>query len=143
MVKVRTALPDEFERVAAFYRRSAYKPSIARDDLFVLAVEQDRICGALRLVTEEGTAVLRGMRVAPDRQREGVGTRMLEHAAAILGERECYCIPHRRLRGFYGQVGFAEIALGEAPSVLQDRWKQYTDEFALDVILMRRLAGAS
>ncbi len=135
---VRTASSGEFERVAAFYRTTGYRPAVSPDDVLVLAEDGAGICGVLRLCVEGGTTVLRGMRVAPALQRRGIGTQLLRRAEEILGPRECYCIPHRRLCAFYERAGFEEIALGDAPGFLQDRWKQYTDELALDVIVMRR-----
>jgi len=138
MLNVRIASPDEYERITAFYRETAYRPPIHPTDVLVIAEDADGICGALRLCTEEGVIVLRGMRVAADRQRQGIGTRLLEGAGGAISDQECYCIPHRRLRAFYSQAGFAEIPLGECPSFLRDRWRQYTEEYALDVILMRR-----
>ena len=143
IVKIRTASPAEFKRLLAFYRASGYRPALAPSDLFVVAEDEAGICGALRLCSEEGVLVLRGMRVAPSRQRQGIGTQLLERAAGLTGERECYCIPHRILSGFYAQAGFEEIAVGTAPRFLQDRWWQYTGDFALDVILMRRPAVTS
>ena len=143
MVNVHEAVDDEFERVAAFYRASAYRPPLAVTDRFIIAEDEAGICGALRLCSEEGLLVLRGMRVAPSRQRQGIGTQLLERAAGAIGERECCCIPHRILSGFYAQAGFEEIAVGEAPAFLRDRWRQYTEGYALDVILMRRPAVAS
>ena len=143
MVNVREAANDDFEPAAAFYRASAYRPPLKATDQFIVAEDEAGICGALRLCSEEGVLVLRGMRVAPSRQRQGIGTQLLERAAGLVGERECYCIPHRILSGFYARAGFEEIAVGTAPRFLQDRWKQYTEEYALDVILMRRPAVAS
>jgi GNAT superfamily N-acetyltransferase len=142
MVVVRTADDADFERIAAFYKRSAYRPSISPDDLFVVAEDEAGLCGALRIRHEEGALVLRGMRVDPSRQRQGIGRELLERAAEEIRGRECYCIPHRHLRDFYGQIGFAEVMGREAPAFLLDRARQYRDDYALDVILMRRPAGA-
>jgi N-acetylglutamate synthase-like GNAT family acetyltransferase len=138
MVNVRAAAAGDFERVAAFYRASGYRPVLTPSDTFVVAEDEAGICGAVRLCAEEDVLVLRGMRVAPAKQRGGIGTQLLEGVRASIGERSCYCIPHRHLRDFYDRAGFEQIAIGEAPLFLQDRWRQYTEEYGLDVILMRR-----
>jgi N-acetylglutamate synthase-like GNAT family acetyltransferase len=134
---VREAGPSEFERISAFYKKSGYRPGISRTDQFILAEDDGGICGALRLCSEEGVLVLRGMRVAPDRQRRGIGTQLLGRAAAAVAGRECFCIPHRRLVGFYAQIGFGEIADDEAPEFLRERRRRYSEEHALDVTVMR------
>jgi N-acetylglutamate synthase-like GNAT family acetyltransferase len=134
---VREAGPSDFERLSAFYKRSGYRPAICRSDLFILAEEPEGICGALRLCVEEGVLVLRGMRVAPGRQRRGIGKRLLTRAVEAAEGRECFCIPHRRLIGFYAQVGFVEIADAEAPEFLRERRRRYGEEYALDVTLLR------
>jgi N-acetylglutamate synthase-like GNAT family acetyltransferase len=138
---VREAEPSEFARISAFYRESGYRPPISRSDLFILAEEDHVICGALRLCVEEGVLVLRGMRVAPDRQRRGIGTQLLGFAVATAAGRECFCIPHRRLIGFYAQVGFVEIADAEAPEFLRERRRRYDEEYGLDVTVMRLPGG--
>jgi GNAT superfamily N-acetyltransferase len=138
MLRVRIASPDELRRIAAFYRETTYRPLVGPADLLVVAEDAEEICGALRICQEEGVLVLRGMRVALRRQRQGVGTRLLEAAEEAIGGRECLCIPHRHLTAFYGRAGFCEIPATAAPRFLRERWKQYTEEYRLDVVVMRR-----
>jgi GNAT superfamily N-acetyltransferase len=143
MLKVRIASSDERRRIAAFYRETAYRPSVGPTDLLIVAEDAEEICGALRLCQEEGLRVLRGMRVALRRQRQGVGTRLLEAAGEAMDSRECFCIPHRHLTAFYGRAGFREIPATEAPRLLLERWQQYIQECRLDVVVMRRPPGFS
>jgi GNAT superfamily N-acetyltransferase len=143
MLRVRIASADELGRIAAFYRETAYRPSVGHADILVVAEEAEEICGVLRLCQEEGVLVLRGMRVAAERQRLGVGTRLLEAAGDVIDGRECFCIPHRHLTVFYRRAGFRQIPVSEGPEFLRERWKQYTEEYRLDVILMRRPPGPS
>ncbi len=139
MARIRTAYPQEFEDVAAFYRRNDYLPEIDRDDSLVVAEREGALCGAVRLCEEHGVLVLRGMRVTQAAQRRGIGTMLLETAAALIGGRECYCVPHRYLCRFYAHIGFEEIEPCRAPPFLQQRWAEYQREYDLDVIIMRRL----
>ena len=138
MVLIRKAGLDEFERVLKFYRANNYEPRVNPADIISVAESGGEICGIVRLCEEEGCLVLRGMRVRIDLQRRGIGSRLLRAAEPVIGERMCFCIPHRHLRSFYAQIGFQEIRSNEAPSFLQGRYNRYRVEHGLDVILMRR-----
>ncbi len=138
---MRTAKPLDLERIVAFYRCNSYLPQVHGGDIVVLAERQGTLCGAVRLCEEHGLLLLRGMRIAQAAQRRGIGTQLLETAAVLVGNRECYCIPHRYLRRFYGHVGFQEIEPCAAPAFLQQRSTEYQREYDLDVIIMCRLPG--
>jgi N-acetylglutamate synthase-like GNAT family acetyltransferase len=142
MTQIRTAQLSEFERVVAFYRYNDYLPEIRRDDVIVVAEHAGVLCAAVRLCDEHGVLLLRGMRVAQAVQRRGIGTELLEAAAALIGGRECYCISHRYLCRFYGHVAFEEMEPHRAPSFLKQRLAEYRREHDLDVIIMRRPPGS-
>jgi N-acetylglutamate synthase-like GNAT family acetyltransferase len=134
----RRADPAEFGRITAFYRDNAYGPTIRPTDIIVVAKNEGALCGAVRLCEEHGVLVLRGMRVSAGMQRRGVGTGLLQAIEPLIGERECFCIPHRYLRSFYGRIGFEEIDPAHAPAFLRQRCTRYRREHGLDVILIRR-----
>ena len=142
MIRTRKAHADEMGRIAAFYRANEYKPTIRPTDAIFIAENDDgKLYGAVRLCEENNSLVLRGMRVSGRMQRQGIGTRLLEIAELSIGDRECFCIPHRYLQSFYGRIGFVVIDECEAPSFLQARCTEYRDEFGLDVIIMHRPRG--
>jgi N-acetylglutamate synthase-like GNAT family acetyltransferase len=134
----RRAHRDEIQRIVAFYRSFDYTPSIGPEDVLVIAELDDSLCGVVRLCQEQGVLVLRGMRVRQDVRRQGIGTRLLQAAKPLIGEQECFCIPHRTLCEFYGRIGFVAIAASQAPGFLQERLARYRAEYGLDVIVMRR-----
>jgi N-acetylglutamate synthase-like GNAT family acetyltransferase len=145
MIATRAAHPADFERVAAFYRDNGYEPTISPADVIVVAgvaENEGALCGAVRLCDEHSVLVLRGMRVCEDMRRQGIGTRLLHAVEPVIGGRECFCIPHRYLRSFYGQIRFLEIEPTETPEFLRERFATYRREYGLDVILMRRPGGA-
>lgn len=129
----------DFARVLSFYLDTGYTQPVDPADTLVYALREEEICAALRLCPEQNTLVLRGMRVCPDLRRQGVGTVLLLAAAKVIGERECYCIPHAYLESFYGQIGFREIDPDTAPAFLHKRLVTYRQVLVLDVILMRRM----
>jgi N-acetylglutamate synthase-like GNAT family acetyltransferase len=140
MVLTRKALPEELERIAAFYADNDYTPAINPADVMIVAENEGMLCGAVRLCHEHGVLVLRGMRVLDRLRRQGIGTLLLRTVAPVIGEGECFCIPHRFLRSFYGRIGFVEVQAADAPAFLRERCAAYRRQYGLDVIIMRRAA---
>jgi N-acetylglutamate synthase-like GNAT family acetyltransferase len=128
MIAIRLAAPADRSRVQEFYRAVGYGREISAADRVILAEEDGKIVGLLRLAFEEGVTVLRGVRVVEALQRRGVGTQLLERTASELGDAACWCIPYRHLTSFYGQIGFREIDPSSAPAFLADRLATYRRE---------------
>ena len=141
MVKTKKAHPDKMGRIAAFYRANEYRPTIRPTDVIAIAENDGELCGAVRLCEENNHLVLRGMRVSEKMRRQGIGTQLLETAEFFIGDRECFCIPHRYLQPLYGRIGFVLIDESEAPPFLQARCAKYKHEYGLDVIIMCRPRG--
>ena len=135
--QIRIAQPDEHGRVLAIYVALGYRRPIDPADTVWLAGIGDETVGIVRVAAEQGTLVLRGMRVAEHAQRRGLGTKMLHAIAGWLENRECYCVPYPHLVEFYGQVGFAVIEPAAAPLFLAERLANYRQS-GEDVILMCR-----
>ncbi|MBN1312754.1 MAG: GNAT family N-acetyltransferase [Anaerolineae bacterium] len=138
MVTTREAWPEEFDRVVEFYRLIGYEAIINQKDAIVVSEEGGELCGAARLCLERGILVLRGVRVREEYQRQGIGTQLLRALVPVIRGRECFCIPHRYLRSFYGQIGFVEVDPAAAPPFLAERHVEYRSGGGLDVIIMRR-----
>jgi GNAT superfamily N-acetyltransferase len=109
VVTIKRAHAEEIEQAAAFYRENGYRPAISPADVIFLAENDGALYGAVRLCEEKGVLALRGMCVSQEMQGQGIGTRLLRAAEPLIGARECFCIPHRHLRSFYGSIGFVEI----------------------------------
>ncbi len=135
--EIRIARPDEYNRVLAVYAELGYRRTIDPADTVWLAETTGEAIGIVRAAAEQGTLVLRGMRVAEHARRQRLGTRMLEAIAEWLENRECYCAPNPHLMGFYGQIGFAVIEPTAAPAFLAQRLADY-QQSGENVILMRR-----
>jgi len=135
--QIRIARPDEHSRVLAVYAALGYRRSINPADTVWLAETAEETVGIVRVAEEQGTLVLRGMRIAEHARRQRLGTRMLEAIAEWLQDRECYCVPYPHLVGFYGQIGFTIIEPVAAPLFLAERLVDYRRN-GEDVILMRR-----
>lgn len=108
----------------------------ARDDL-LLAEANGEVVGVVRICRENGTLVLRGMRVRDDQQHRGIGRELLDMAVARIGDAESHCLPFASLERFYGRVGFERIDPLEMPPHLQARYAEYRRR-GLDLICMRR-----
>jgi GNAT superfamily N-acetyltransferase len=136
-VSVRIASAADINRIRAAYDAWNYRAGIAADDTLWIAEQTDVLVGVVRIVPENDTLVLRGMRVAEEWRGVGIGGRMLQAIATWLAKRQCYCIPYVSLLRFYGQAGFGEIAPTAAPPFLAERLGQYRLR-ALDVTIMVR-----
>jgi len=104
---------------------------------FVLAEDEQRLIGVIRLCLESGHAILRTMRVSESYRGQGIGKRMLGAFEVLVSARDCYCLPFAHLTGFYGRIGFKPIPVEQAPPHLQERYKKYRDEGA-DILVMKR-----
>jgi pimeloyl-ACP methyl ester carboxylesterase/N-acetylglutamate synthase-like GNAT family acetyltransferase len=138
-VTLREASPADHDRVRAFYVACGNSGDFRPQDRVLLAERDGAIIGAVRLCVEEGVQVLRTMRVRKDAQRSGVGRAMLRRFAGMLAPGACYCLPFAHLTGFYGAIGFQEIAPDELPPHLGRRLAQYrTERPGVAVTAMRR-----
>lgn len=119
------------------YAALGYRRTIDPADTVWLAESAEDAVGIVRVSAEQGTLVLRGMRIAEHARRQRLGTRMLEAIAAWLGDRECYCVPYPHLARFYGHIGFVVLEPSAAPAFLAERVTEYRGA-GQEVILMRR-----
>lgn len=137
MFTIRQAVPDDLGRIRRFYAGWNYHGEVTADAVGFLAESSGDLVGLLRLEPEGGTTLLRGMRVQPAYQRQSVGTALLGVVADYLGNTACYCVPYAHLVGFYGQVGFVEVKVNDAPEFLRTRVAEYRGR-GLDVLVMQR-----
>jgi len=138
-ILVRLGTPRDLPAVRELYREWSYRGKAQPEDTLVVAEHDSRIVGVVRMTLEHGFVMLRGMRVQPEFQRTGVGTRMLRLFEEQLGDRECHCIPFDHLLDFYGQIGFRKLAPKDAPAFLVERVEAYRAE-GQKVAIMRRPA---
>ena len=131
---IRFAEKTEYSAVLEHYRSCHYNAVLGDDDRVVIAIENE-IIGAVRIAIEHDSKVLRGMQIAADRQREGIGSVMLKFLADHVDLSDCYCIPFRHLTKFYGLIGFEEIEAKDAPPFLAGRLEDYLNR-GLDTIVM-------
>jgi GNAT superfamily N-acetyltransferase len=136
---IRIATAADAHRVLAAYEAWKYRRRVGADDTVWVAEQVGALIGLVRIAPEEGTLVLRGMRVDEQYRGRGVGTEMLRAMARWLVDRECYCIAYSHLVRFYGQIGFAEIAPATGPQFLAMRLADYCSE-GLHVTIMVRSA---
>ena len=140
-IEVRTAVEAERDAVVAFYARWSYTGTIAPGDLIFVARAAGELIGVVRLASEEGVQVLRGMRVDVPWQRKGIGRRLLALTSEAIGSQACYCIAYRHLERFYGAIDFRPIKPAAAPAFLAARYDQYQHRDPEDYILLARPAS--
>jgi GNAT superfamily N-acetyltransferase len=136
-VTVRVASASEYPRIEALYAAWGYRGGILPQDMLYVAEQGSEVIAAVRCTHEHGFVLLRGMYVAPEHQRRGIGSRLLDFFVSQIDGAACYCVPYMHLRVFYGRAGFAPIACESAPAFLRERVASYRSR-GLDVLVMHR-----
>jgi len=143
-VEVEISVSDCTEDVLAFYRKSGYRSKPNRGDTLVIATFQNAIVGAVRICWEKGFTVLRGVRVLPEWQGRGIGSRLVERAIRVAQEEkgeDIFIIPYRHLIGFYERMGFRALPSEHAPAIVRARYKKYCG-MGYDVVVMRKISSS-
>jgi GNAT superfamily N-acetyltransferase len=125
MVEIELVGNDGLAQVGEFYQAASYGGGVSEHDVILAAKSGGRMVGVVRLCTEEGVVVLRGMQVAPAFQRQGVGRALLARCIPYLEQGVAYCLPYEHLVRFYGQAGFRPAATDELPLFLARRLAGY------------------
>jgi GNAT superfamily N-acetyltransferase len=136
-ISVAAASPGVHAEISALYAGCGYERGFTPQDTLLIARLDLRLVGAVRLCPEHGLTVLRGMQVAPEVRRRGIGIALLRACDAKLGDATCYCVPWRHLEPFYGAIGFRSCEPQEASHWLGERLRAYR-RGGHDVILMVR-----
>lgn len=132
---------SQLQRVRDFYRLTGYNGGLGPSDVVVGAARGDELIGAVRLANEQGTQVLRGMRIKPQLQRQGIGKQILEEVRLLLQGKECFAIAFAHLEDFYGRIGFRKIDEQQAPAFLRERIATYRQRNPQRDFILIRKAG--
>jgi len=124
-------------QVRAFYGQAGYGGGVSALDTVLAASAGDRVLGAVRLCEEHGVIVLRGMFVAADAQRQGIGLALLAACLPWLDRGESFCLPYDHLVGFYSAAGFEPVPAEMLPPFLHARLTSYLEK-GQRVLGMRR-----
>jgi N-acetylglutamate synthase-like GNAT family acetyltransferase len=114
--------------VLPLYQAEGNGISIRDTDIFFVGFLQGTIVGSVRFCVEDGTPMLRTMRIAQRFQRQGYGHCLLRYFESYLernGIKATYCLPYAHLESFYGSIGFKTVKEDLAPVFLQERLAGY------------------
>jgi predicted N-acetyltransferase YhbS len=125
MLNIEIAHRSDMARIRAFYEAVGYGGGVHDADLAFAATLDGRVVGAVRLCEEAGLTVLRGMYVAPECRRQGVGSALLSACLPWLEWRTAFCLPYLHLADFYGQAGFRPAPPETLPRFLAERLAAY------------------
>ena len=136
-IHVKEIEDSAFSHAQKFYSKCEYTKKIENSDRVVAAYLEKDIIGVSRIAFENEVTVLRGMQVDRNLLRRGIGILMLKELDKIIGDDICYCIPHDWLETFYQKICFKKIDIGDAPTHLQNRLRDYLDKYP-QLIMMRK-----
>ena len=131
---IRFAGINEYPEVQAHYKICNYSGGVEDEDIIVIAIDKELI-GAVRICSECGIQVLRGMQIKPAWQKKGLGSSMLKFLVDNVDMNGCYCLPYKHLKSFYASIGFEENAPENAPVFLAERLEKYLSS-GMEVIIM-------
>jgi len=141
MLDIAVVQPGELARIASFYQAAGYGGGVSAADVTFAACMDGRLSGVVRLCDEHGVIVLRGMQVAPEFQRQGIGRALLAHCIPWLDRGAAWCLPYDHLTGLYGEAGFEPAPPDALPAFLSERLAGYLAS-GQRVLAMRRSAPA-
>jgi predicted N-acetyltransferase YhbS len=124
--------------VRTFYETAGYGGGVSGADVTLAARRGGQLVGAVRLCTENGVLVLRGMQVAQAFQGMGIGRALLDHCVRYLDQATAYCLPYDHLARFYGSIGFDVVPPESLPASLATRLAGYLHANR-PVLAMRRI----
>jgi N-acetylglutamate synthase-like GNAT family acetyltransferase len=133
---IRLAEKSEYAAVAEQYSTCNYRAELLPNDQIIIAIDK-QIVGAVRICMEHDVKVLRGMQVGKEFQRQGVGSQMLQYLSRQVDMAGCYCLTHKHLETFYGQIGFMEDTASTAPEFLLERLNEYLNKGYGEMIAMK------
>ncbi|WP_255170396.1 GNAT family N-acetyltransferase [Natrononativus amylolyticus] len=94
---------------------------LANDSTTLVALDDERLIGTVRLLYERDEPYLERLAVDPDRQGSGVGRRLMDRIEAVAREKEYDCIQlttfddHPFLLEWYEQRGYERTKRHERP----------------------------
>lgn len=139
-IQIGEASPSERLEVAKLYAEAGYDAPIDPSDTVMVATCGGQLLGAVRLCSEHGVTVLRGMQIGSSVQRQGIGSGLLAACQPRLDRGPAFCLPYSYLIGFYAVAGFEVVGAAGLPDFLARRLDGYLAR-GLDVVAMRRKAN--
>lgn len=136
-MKIRQASKEEYHEVISHYERCGYRGGVQENDRIIIALEEERIIGAVRICSENSEKILRGMQVQSQYQNKGLGKAMLQYLHDNVDLIDCYCLPYKHLMNFYGRIGFREMPAEKVPLFLAERFNEYAKSARAPMIIMK------
>jgi N-acetylglutamate synthase-like GNAT family acetyltransferase len=124
--------------IEEFYGQLDYKYDFSALKEILALKKNGRLVGACYLSLEDGALILRGLQVAPQEQRHGVGRALLKYVDSVVGSQEAWCIHTAALRGFYGSCGFEEVRSDLAPDLLIKRLQRFEKLVSSPMLFKRK-----
>ncbi|WP_281558387.1 GNAT family N-acetyltransferase [Thalassomonas sp. RHCl1] len=111
-----------------FYVAQGYHSDWGDRERAFIATFDNKIVGAVKVESNQGVSILRGMYLDKAFQGNGLGTAFIKHIEPILNETVSYCMPFSHLADFYGKIGFKIVSPESYPPFLADRYKGYENQ---------------
>lgn len=130
MLQLLKAKAYELKKLADFYAVCGYGGTFNSDDTVFYILQDNKLCAVVRIASEQGIPVLRGMQVLPHLRGQHIGKKLLKYMMSKLSPNQlpCYCLPHSHLINFYGEAGFVIAEPSNTPEFLIKRKQSYLQQ---------------
>lgn len=114
-------------KVNNFYIEQGYHSDWSESERAFVCLVNEQVVGSVKIELINGFSILRGMYIAPKYQKQGLGTRFLEHIEPILNQTFSYCMPLAHVKTFYEKIGFQAVPMQIYPDFLVSRCNNYRE----------------
>jgi len=117
--------PEQLYQLNRFYRRNGHKGKAKPSDTAFWLEQQGEIIAGVRFSAAENGVLLRGLWVATEKRRQGLGSQLLRDTRTFWQHSTCYCFPYNHLEAFYTHHGFKRLDESTTPAPLDQQLERY------------------
>ena len=115
--------------IVDFYKTCDYEYHPKDGEKVIVAQDDNKVFGVVRLSWEDGLTQLRGMQIHPIFQGKGIGKEMLKEVEKFIKDNECYLVGYPHLEKFYGLIGFKTVSFDKVPLIIKERYSNAKKRF--------------
>jgi N-acetylglutamate synthase-like GNAT family acetyltransferase len=115
--------------IVDFYKTCDYEYHPKEGEKVIVAQDDNKIIGVVRLSWGGGLVQLRGMQIHQLSQGNGIGSEMLKEVEKLIKNDECYLVGYPHLEKFYGLIGFKTVSFDDVPLIIQERYTNAKSRF--------------
>ena len=133
---IRQLNPEHFPLAKKFYKQFGQPTKTNRNDLIYAAFSKSIMQACLRIAPCGDSRLLRGVFVAPNCRKAGLGRGLIAHALAHCELDEVWTFPYEHLHTLYKELNFEPVTAENAAPPIREAFEAYTKQ-GKNISLMR------